>query len=288
MYIISKFKDYYDIHPNEKGDLPKFVRQTDEREIGDRWKQERATKTKEERQRVVDFHRHVDHLAGRLHRLPDRTSAYSVRNQHDFNSPIKETGLIAFCGRAYPFYIVGDYYISGGNNRVCYDVEQIIKAVEELVDKDRYGKYKDALKALCSDAVQPWRRYGGMQLTRGTWTRYQQERVSQEFGYLRTVNVDTHRYFGSPIMVLLGRNVIVNANLSKFNFACQVAPYQAYQELEMFIGNTFTEPDPADLVMDEKLKVHTKGMDQWSFRTMPGDSSKAKKKRLKDQIKKIG
>jgi len=282
MYIISKFKDYYDILPNEKGDLPKYVRQTEDHDIGDRWKKERAAKTKEEAERVREFHRHIAHLSGRFHRMPSHpgdTSRFTHRRY--------DMGAIVFCGKSYPFYWVGD--------KACYTIEQVIKAYEQFAKNEINGdvKYKDILKKLRSATAKKWSRYGaGPGLTRGSWARYLEDRKSTEFEAMTRVSPDAHLYFNAPILYIgrstdwQGRQIIqANPCLNKFNFASQIDPYTAYQELDMFLANTFTTAESPDLVMTEKLKVHSKGMDQWSFRTMPGDSPKTKKKRLKKQMK---
>jgi len=279
MRIISKFKDYYDIHPNERGDEPIYVRKTETQIIRDRREEELRAKTKKELQQVKSFYRHTDLLFGKSYRMPDHPG---YNGRRDYRHLHQDHGVIAFCGKAHPFYWI--------NNKACFTIEQVTQAYEALIERDFNDQWgKEILKTLHSDSVKKWTRYGGRQLTCGNWEKYLEEKDG-EFQSLTQVSADTHLYFNAPVIYIgsgsyIGKGnqfmVVTNPCLNMFNFASQVDPYTAYQELDMFIGNTLTVTESSDLVMTEKLKVHSKGMDKWSFRTMPGDSSKAKKRRSK-------
>lgn len=90
---------------------------------------------------------------------------------------------------------------------------------------------------------------------------------------------DIHRYFNSPVILYHRNKLYINPQLSKFGFASIIDPYTMYQDIEMYISNVLTSyEDPDDLVMDEKTKLQSKGMDKWSFKTMPNDSKKKRRR----------
>lgn len=77
--------------------------------------------------------------------------------------------------------------------------------------------------------------------------------------------------YNSPIIIIEGRkycreaNCYLNGNLSKYEFAKQINPYDARQMIEQFLRNDLAvEMKPAQL--DDKYRIAAHGFDKWSFR----------------------
>lgn len=277
MYIISPFKDYYDIHTNEKNDLPVYVRRTCE------WQECR------ERLIITDVKSHGElplyELMKKgeiLSRKPESKEEYAKRKEFSkwgrsmkHRLPVLHeadmNGAVIFCGRPYPFYKI--------NETICYTYDQVVDVFKRMFEKGDYThgvKPKRILEKLAENK-RVWGGRSRPTLNRYSWNHYLES--LKEKPEKHRVSPDAHRFFGAPIMVSLENAVITNPALKDYNFAGQIDPYTAYQEIDMFISNTFIEREKSDLKMSEKLKVHSKGMDEWSFRTKSGDSGKPRRKK---------
>jgi hypothetical protein len=63
------------------------------------------------------------------------------------------------------------------------------------------------------------------------------------------------------------RNVItLNPQLSQFGFVKFKDPYQAYQDLSMYVGGVLCSHKDKTVVMDDNVMRDKKGFDKWSFR----------------------
>lgn len=60
----------------------------------------------------------------------------------------------------------------------------------------------------------------------------------------------------------------LNPRLNRINFQCIFDPYQAYQEISMFLGNMAFPNKPIPTVSDEDM-IQAKGFDKFSFRKDP-------------------
>ena len=56
-------------------------------------------------------------------------------------------------------------------------------------------------------------------------------------------------------------------NLKSFEFQKVLSPYQAMQELSMWVGGVLPQAgNPMVQILDDKVKIHKAGFDKWSFR----------------------
>lgn len=60
----------------------------------------------------------------------------------------------------------------------------------------------------------------------------------------------------------------LNPNLGQIQFQQVMPPYQAYQELVMWLGNLAPENKPM-VQIEDKYKISEHGFDKWSFRKLP-------------------
>ena len=58
----------------------------------------------------------------------------------------------------------------------------------------------------------------------------------------------------------------LNPSLKEIKFFKVFDSFQAFQELEMFIGGVLTDADRDVITIDEKYRQQQRGMDKWSFR----------------------
>ncbi len=81
---------------------------------------------------------------------------------------------------------------------------------------------------------------------------------------------DLNLKYNSPIITIEGRswrhnNGFINGNLSDYDFAKQINPYDARQMIEQFLRNDLVvEMKPQQL--DDKYRIAAHGFDKWSFR----------------------
>lgn len=86
--------------------------------------------------------------------------------------------------------------------------------------------------------------------------------------------------YNSPIVIAEGRKWkhevgFINGDLSKYNFAKQINPYEARQMIETFLRNDLAvEMKPQQL--DDKYRIAAHGFDKWSFRRQDPPNRKCK------------
>lgn len=251
MKIISNFKDYYDaVLRHNQDPLPVFVRKNQEVQI----EYHKRSKTPEEQ----EFLKLVSPLSAALQRLP--ACGYANR------------GVVAFCGKLHYYYRLGGWRTNGRvGGAICYTLDQIIDALQASSD---YA-YKEIAKKLLdpnhvSNKKHYWR-YSRSPLTLSSWKSFQEKKQT-------TLPDEVFRSFKSPILLIENDTFEVNPRLNQYNFASQVDPYTAYQELDMFIGNNMVVQEDPNAHMTDDLKRHAKGFDEWSFRKHKTEDSKYRKK----------
>lgn len=71
-----------------------------------------------------------------------------------------------------------------------------------------------------------------------------------------------------PVASAFEHTVRLNGRLKDYEFIRRLDPYQAYQELSMFLGN-LAAPDRVPVHVADKDRIQQHGFDEWSFRKMP-------------------
>jgi hypothetical protein len=251
MRIISSFKDYYDsgvaygIDPNLI-----YVREVKSQEIG-RWTG-------------------IDHLK----ELQEACNGLPFFDGHK--------GVIAFCGRLYPFYKIAssfsitdysfsyskfffsfkkmkeafngnyqDKIISSLKSRLSRITIQEIKSVDVFVKKTRYHINKISEKKKHKISISP--------------TEH------DEFYFGRQISDDAFRGEKSPIIIMETdshkiQTVITNPKLKDYEFMMVKDPVTAFQEISTFLGSNLVEQKDPNPYMSDELKSEIHGFDKWSFR----------------------
>lgn len=64
--------------------------------------------------------------------------------------------------------------------------------------------------------------------------------------------------------------IVDSDDLSRFDMPRVLDPYQAHQEIAMWVGGVLpSNGNPMVEIADDKVKAHKAGFDKWSFRKMP-------------------
>lgn len=88
--------------------------------------------------------------------------------------------------------------------------------------------------------------------------------------------VDEH----TPVFLIRPNKVIdINPMLKDIKFAKMFEPFQAFQEIEMYMGGVLTNPERNMIIVGEEYRQKQHGMDKWSFRNP--DPPKRKQKHIK-------
>jgi hypothetical protein len=234
MRLISRFSDYYDgVRAIDRDDEPLYVRDTERHELAGL------------------------SVAARRSLLERVGALWSTYTMPPIPEDVDDAGrvVVGFCGRAYAGFRVGVH--------MAWDVDGVIALLRQIPDAAAWDRGLDvdrAIDRLESTRASSW--YQG--LNRATWRRFT-EMARPDVGAAPFVA------FRAPIVVVTDEEVVVNARLSDWGFASQVDPYNAWQELSVFLGNALAnldrrEPRP----IDDTLKAHAHGFDGQSFKNPKG------------------
>jgi hypothetical protein len=253
MRIVSKFRDYYDSAQGYGAD-PKlaYIRETKELTLKEPYWSQRMGPDDRKLNAAMNWFRD---------KLPPSYTYY-------------DRGVVGFCGKAYPFYRAVRYTdepMTVTAKKTLYSFDAIIHYLE-TTPTFRPAEVREQIAQLKSTK---YHRYSG-NLNAAHWKVYQEK-------FNPVLPDDVFRQFNAPV-VAFWENVggtpmlVINPILREYDFASQVDPYRAFQELSMYVGNNLvTQKDPNPPIPDD-LKAQSKGFDEWSFRRHKTESKKYKKK----------
>ena len=149
-----------------------------------------------------------------------------------------ERGVLGFCGRLFPFYIVGP--------TVCYDHAHLVNALD--VARATENDWADVPRRLVDRELADLER---------AWELVQ-----------RRIDDTPFLTFRSPVLWRREDELVTNPILKALQFASQVDAYAAWQELSMFLGNNLVSSvGKAPRPISDELKAEAKGFDKkTSFR----------------------
>lgn len=151
--------------------------------------------------------------------------------------------MIGFCGKLYPLLIFYKSYNLETYKYCCYEYDDAKEFFEKFYSRRDLAVARD-------------RYYPVIQ-------RFFEEAklVSPaSFNFKAPIFVATYRTYGGEIKW--------NATLSQYEFYRVLPPYQAFQELEMYLCNLATPMKEIPKISDEIL-CEAKGFDKYSFRKAP-------------------
>lgn len=220
MRIISKFNDYYDIGMG-LGHDPSLIYVRECMEIDFK---------------LPDTDEQIAETRKLFKRFPTLTLTRNVAVRYE---------IIGFCGKFYPVII----FPEGSNSlkypqELCYSTEEVDSVL---------------LKRLSPKEFQMWTNPSYPNYRSYRLGYYNRKKLEEFFKECKAVE-DLNPFIvnRSPIVALnSGNGAIWNPRLRDYNFARIISPYEAFQEIEMFIGNLAVPEKPIPPRTDiEKLQSH--------------------------------
>ncbi len=153
-------------------------------------------------------------------------------------------------------------------NYYCYDIEAVDRHVEKYYDDDqKKSYYSDGKKTKYGYRYKiSSMEYTGRRLECEEFFSCHENKRDAYLNYF--LDNKTPIFVQYPQTKYKKAYLIINEQLSKFNFAKLFDPVIAYQELSMFVGGMASPEKTIPDVSDEDL-IEAKGFDGWSFRKMP-------------------
>jgi len=175
--------------------------------------------------------------------------------------------VIGFCGKVHLGFKVNksySIYQPKSKQEICYSIEDFRRYTEKLNDKE----INEAL-----NKTAPRHRFS----RRSTNTYESIEKSFNNFKEHTTANSEIFRNLKTPCFAIVAfdrkPHIIINPSLKDYGFQKVYDPYQAYQELSMYIGGVLGRGEKETLCRkdfpDEPLIRDSKGFDKWSFKKRP-------------------
>lgn len=174
-----------------------------------------------------------------------------------------QTVLIGFCGRIYPLIILShsQYEHHYGPTVIhtvfCYSQSDILKFFSLTKLKPQNEIYIKKRKTI-------------------SHVSFSKRNMDILFGFHgKKISDDIFFELNSPVFIITRKRhskeyqLTVNSSLKERGFQKIFNPFQAYQEIEMYLGGVLGQTEINTVgISDEDLK-HQKGFDKWSFKKMP-------------------
>jgi len=167
--------------------------------------------------------------------------------------------LIGFCGRVYP--LVELSYSSDGlsvdHTFFCYSQKDILK-------------FFSVTKLKTFSETYPMK-------TGRNQAYFTKKNMDILFGFHgKKIPDDIFFELKSPIFIVTRNErhikkfkLTVNGSLKQYGFQKVFDPFQAYQEIEMYLGGVLGQTEINTVGISDKDLKHQKGFDKWSFKKMP-------------------
>ena len=225
-----------------------FVRHTEQYQVADealpQWVTAKVKPMSEMTPELLAYAKLVRGKVGEL----TRASRYAATKKH--GEMRIDARSIAFCGKFWIVFTVTRKKLEWpGNDEVfhCYDLASLNKLVLEQDGKDLFEERKER-----------WH-------NKWSWPL----RLHKQAIAVRDMGAEATLAKCPILLVDDQRWVTINPCLREYDFAKVVDPWQAFQELSMFMGN-IAAPDNVPVTIADKDRVYQHGFDmQYGFRTRP-------------------
>lgn len=174
-----------------------------------------------------------------------------------------DRGIIGFCGELFPFYSHVRQEKAGPLGEWIRSDPYIIDyfyAYEAISAADR--KYHKKLREKRRLSLWPFDR---IYFDSRTW-------MECLAAAQRKTGPDLFREIKAPVFLVQNPHGVVkltvNPRLNLLQFQKVINPYQAFQELEMFIGTDLAEQKDPEVHISDELRAESHGFDKYSFRKM--------------------
>ena len=197
---------------------------------------------------------------------------------------------IGFCGRVYAALKVNRYkwHIEGNNDNIkyCYSLDDIDKYVDEHCDKkEQEGYHYQHKNGYSTKIARLWhQRRKELELFFNRDEEYYKQNPNKHRTRFEENHCPVFYATNLPIYDDTGRfryngkgyecKIVYDGKIGQFDFARIFDPYQAYQEVSMFLGSLAVPLKPIPTI-DDSIMAEIKGFNKYSFRKDP--SSKKRK-----------
>jgi hypothetical protein len=241
MKIISKYKDYYDGAHGWVSKQPIYIRKRQEYYFN-----ELDNKTKNILKPILQLRNNMPRI--------------------DYFRMIHN--VVVFCGKAYPHYSTCQ---SDQDRQTFYTTRDIERYCNNLIKKKYDTNITDARETLNQlNGLERYCTYRNIfirdKLTHKSWEGFKKNNNLN-------ISVEIHKQIKSPIFLIYSNvnnfydvKLIINPMLKNYNFMTQMSPFEAYQELEMYLGNQMVQQMDHNIKRSDELIRDSKGFDKWSFR----------------------
>ena len=162
-------------------------------------------------------------------------------------------GVVGFCGDIYPF-IKWHYNNDNAKSCITYDKDEIVELTTRHIDNKKRLFYNK--KSYINEELEYFNNLKNNKKLKSLFLKYRVPIFSM-------IN-ESLNYISKP------NTLELNSNLSNLEFYRVVDPFQAYQKIDMFIGNELAPRDEIEVpVGSDKVIAASKGYDKWSFRKEP-------------------
>lgn len=186
-----------------------------------------------------------------------------VRNEQIFERYLNETLMIGFCGKIYPYIHyskLSSIEHPNGVSEYCYNEEQYRKCIEKYEDKKTLDYY------LTKDYWSLWaRKYVTKQENKLIYFNADYSKFTKLF---REYNTPIWYYHQSESFIIPRKYYLtINPQLKPLQFAKAVDPFQAFQEISMYLGGILGTGNPSIPEISDRDLLEAKGFDyKFSFR----------------------
>jgi len=253
---------------------------------------------------IVYFRKKTEH---RLHRFAnyDNTSRNRYHLYQDIGRPEHwgpgykmtvfpsfDSVIVGFCGQIYPclYRLKTEAPVPGDtpkNKAAEVELFHTPEAVDDYMKANCTSKIYGAWRTLDNDKhhrdLAWWARWNSIPLVMKHLPAYFGQKIDMkwfEHGPIFTIQLvqwnDEHATRNN-VLKKRGYEYLVTCNgpLKSIGFHQVKDAYTAWQELQMYLSNQALPPKPMPVISDED-KIHTHGMDKFSFRKPKGGSKRKK------------
>jgi len=254
MFIISKYKDYYDGVAGSVGIDKKIVFERKEQEI----------QLKRNEMFMLN------------HKLPWRDAIWSkpTKKEPEF-SPF----FIIFCGKLYVGYCF-KWYEKINNFHYKekiefeYDKNKIFEKIEFYLAQKRLFNCTANIKEKKAKFYSKYDQLNSSEQFSNLCIQYKTPIITFSDKKIRS------EYYSYDVRDKI-QIININSKLNDFKFYKVFDAFNTFQELSMYIGNVLTNPETNIIEIDEKYRMTQRGMDKTSFRQIAPGQKKQQRKQNK-------
>lgn len=257
MRIISKFHDYYDKVQGAGQDFDLIYLRNQEKESTE------GVLTLPDGKKMPNLPLIGSSQEGWRYSAAFSKSFFRSESINSFN--VSEI-IIGFCNKIYGALLLNE-------KTICYKIEEVDAFVHNNFKKKQIDAYYNTEKHSKNyrnlENVWDWRKrrhylemfFLDLESKKEDYKEFFIQKKCPVWSV--APNLDSQNDFG-----YFERVITYHEQLSKYDFVKVVNPFQAYQEIQMFLGGLASPEKPIPPISDKDMLI-AKGFDKWSFKKPP-------------------